>query len=135
MLKRLANVTSIEWLESGSEPPPNALALVGDLKVMVPLAGLIDVEAERARLGKEVARCESDLQKLTGKLSNEAFVSKAPAGGRKRASESERPRSISYDISRATTAAGRTGLRAPLLIDIFAQTEIDKSLKTEFFLA
>ena len=79
MLKRLANVTSIEWLESGGEPPPNALALVGDLKVMVPLAGLIDVEAERARLGKEVARCESDLQKLTGKLSNEAFVSKAPA--------------------------------------------------------
>ena len=68
MLKRLANVTSIEWLESGVEPPPNALALVGDLKVTA-LAGLIDVEAERARLAKEVTRCESDLQKLAGKLS------------------------------------------------------------------
>ena len=79
MLKRLAKVTSIEWLEANREAPPNALALVGDLKVMVPLAGLIDIAAERTRLAKEVARSESDLQKLSGKLSNEAFVSKAPA--------------------------------------------------------
>ena len=100
MLKRLANVTSIEWLESGSEPPPNALALVGDLKVMVPLAGLIDVEAERARLGKEVARCESDLQKLTGKLSNEAFVSKAPA----EVVEKERQRAKDLEASLTTLA-------------------------------
>ena len=79
MLKRLAKLTSIEWLEADREAPPNALALVGDLKVMVPLAGLIDIAAERARLAKEVARSESDLQKLNGKLSNAAFVSKAPA--------------------------------------------------------
>ena len=100
MLKRLANVTSIEWLESGVEPPPNALALVGDLKVMVPLAGLIDVEAERARLAKEVARCESDLQKLAGKLSNEAFVSKAPAA----VVEKERQRAKDLEASLATLA-------------------------------
>ena len=79
MLKRLANVTAIEWLEHGSEPPPNALALVGDLRVMVPLAGLIDVGAERARLAKEVTRCEADLGRITGKLNNTSFVSKAPA--------------------------------------------------------
>ena len=79
MLKRLANVTVIEWLEHGSEPPPNALALVGDLRVMVPLAGLIDVGAERARLAKEVTRCEADLGRITGKLNNTSFVSKAPA--------------------------------------------------------
>ena len=79
MLKRLANVTTIEWLERDQEPPPNALALVGDLRVMVPLAGLIDVDAERARLAKEVARCEADLGRITGKLSNDSFVSKAPA--------------------------------------------------------
>ncbi|HBK11212.1 MAG TPA: valine--tRNA ligase, partial [Gammaproteobacteria bacterium] len=79
MLKRLANVTSIDWLEPGQEPPPNALALVGDLRVMVPLAGLIDVDAERARLTKELSRCEADLGRITGKLSNDNFVSKAPA--------------------------------------------------------
>ena len=79
MLKRLANVTTIEWLERGHEPPPNALALVGDLRVMVPLAGLIDVDAERTRLAKEVARCEADLERIIGKLSNDSFVSKAPA--------------------------------------------------------
>ena len=53
---------------------------------MVPLAGLIDVEAERARLAKEV-------QKLAGKLSNEAFVSKAPAA-------ETTGRSLSCDIGR-----------------------------------
>ena len=70
------------------------------LKVMVPLAGLIDVEAERARLGKEVARCESDLQKLTGKLSNEAFVSKAPA----EVVEKERQRAKDLEASLTTLA-------------------------------
>ncbi|MEC7992024.1 MAG: hypothetical protein VX192_11690, partial [Pseudomonadota bacterium] len=74
--------------------------LVGDLKVMVPLAGLIDVEAERARLAKEVARCESDLQKLAGKLSNEAFVSKAPAA----VVEKERQRAKDLEASLATLA-------------------------------
>ena len=79
MLRRLANVTSIDWLERGNEPPPNALALIGDLRVMVPLEGLIDVDAERGRLTKEIARCESDLGRITGKLSNANFISKAPA--------------------------------------------------------
>ena len=100
MLKRLAKVTSIEWLESGTEPPPNALALVGELKVMVPLAGLIDVEAERARLGKEVTRCETDLKKITGKLSNEAFISKAPAD----VVDKERQRAKDLETTLATLA-------------------------------
>ena len=56
LLKRLAKVTAIDWLEPEQAPPPNALALVGELRVMVPLAGLIDVAAERARLQKEVDR-------------------------------------------------------------------------------
>ena len=46
---------------------------------MVPLEGLIDVDAERGRLTKEIARCESDLGRITGKLSNANFISKAPA--------------------------------------------------------
>jgi valyl-tRNA synthetase len=78
LLKRLAKVTDIGWLEPGEEAPPHALALVGDLKVMVPLAGLIDVAAERARLGKEVDRLEKDLERIEKKLANEGFVAKAP---------------------------------------------------------
>ena len=79
MLGRLANVTSIEWLSDGEKAPLNALSLVGDLKVMVPLAGLIDLEAERGRIGKEVDKAQQELEKIDKKLSNEAFVAKAPA--------------------------------------------------------
>ena len=79
MLGRLANVTSIEWLSDGEKAPLNALSLVGDLKVMVPLAGLIDLEAERGRIGKEVDKARQELEKIDKKLSNEAFVAKAPA--------------------------------------------------------
>ena len=79
MLGRLANVTSIEWLSDGEKAPLNALSLVGDLKVMVPLAGLIDLEAERGRIGKEVDKARQELEKIDKKLNNEAFVAKAPA--------------------------------------------------------
>ncbi len=79
MLKRLANVSEISWLGDSEEAPPHALALVGDLRVMVPLAGLIDVEAERTRLQKEVDKAKQELKRIEGKLGNENFVAKAPA--------------------------------------------------------
>jgi len=78
LLKRLTKVTDIRWLEPDETAPPNALALVGDLRVMVPLAGLIDVEGERTRLTKEIARLENDLDRVQKKLANDKFVSKAP---------------------------------------------------------
>jgi valyl-tRNA synthetase len=78
MLGRLANVTSIQWLPDEAEPPLNALSLVGELKMMVPLAGLIDLDAERARIDKEVGKAEQELQKIETKLGNESFVAKAP---------------------------------------------------------
>ena len=78
MLARLANVTSIEWLGDDAEPPLNALSLVSELKVMVPLAGLIDLGAERARIGKEVGKAQQELEKIEKKLGNESFVAKAP---------------------------------------------------------
>ena len=78
MLARLANVTSIEWLADDIEPPLNALSLVGELKVMVPLAGLIDLDAERARINKEASKAQQELEKIEKKLGNEAFVAKAP---------------------------------------------------------
>jgi valyl-tRNA synthetase len=78
MLRRLANVETVDWLEADEEPPPNALALVGDLKVMVPLAGLIDVAAERERLEKELKKSLGDLEQIDKKLANANFVEKAP---------------------------------------------------------
>jgi valyl-tRNA synthetase len=78
LFRRLAGVDTVGWLDAGETPPANALALVGELKVMVPLAGLIDLGAERARLEKEVARREQEVERLTAKLGNPDFVGRAP---------------------------------------------------------
>ena len=53
MLGRLANVTSIQWLDDDDEAPLNALSLVEDLKVMVPLAGIIDLEESAGALARK----------------------------------------------------------------------------------
>jgi valyl-tRNA synthetase len=79
LLQRLAKIASVEWLEEDAEPPPAAMQLAGNLKLLVPLAGLIDVAAERARLSKEMERRGTEIQRLHGKLHNENFVRKAPA--------------------------------------------------------
>ena len=79
LLKQLAGLEDIERLPEGTEPPPAALALVGSLKVLVPLAGLIDPAAERARLEKAVEKRQGECQRIEGKLGNERFVAGAPA--------------------------------------------------------
>ncbi|MEZ5385787.1 MAG: valine--tRNA ligase [Prosthecobacter sp.] len=55
---------------------PSALTPLGT--IFLPLDGLIDVEAERARIGKELAKAESELEKVTAKLADEKFTSKVP---------------------------------------------------------
>lgn len=77
-LQKLAKLDSIEWLKNDSESPAAATALVGEIEVLVPLAGLIDVEAERNRLNKEIAKLAGALKGVDAKLSNDKFVSNAP---------------------------------------------------------
>ena len=50
-----------------------------DARIYIPMAELIDFEAERARLNKELAAAEKQLSQIDAKLSNENFVNKAPA--------------------------------------------------------
>jgi valyl-tRNA synthetase len=57
----------------------SATALVGEMEVLVPMAGLIDKTAEIARLQKEIDKAEKELGRISGKLSNASFVAKAPA--------------------------------------------------------
>jgi valyl-tRNA synthetase len=78
-LKKLANLDTVQWLQPGEEPPVSATTLVGDLEIHVPMAGLIDKEAELARLNKEMDKLQKDLDKTEAKLSNPNFVDKAPA--------------------------------------------------------
>jgi valyl-tRNA synthetase len=79
LFKRLAKIGSLRWLDDDEEAPPNALALVGEMRVMVPLAGLIDKDAERTRLTKDIDRKANEVARLSGKLGNASFVDKAPA--------------------------------------------------------
>ncbi len=93
-LERLAGLDSIIVLEEGAATPQSATALVGELTILVPMAGLIDAAAEADRLGKLLAKAQQDLAKTRAKLSNESFVRNAPedvvAKDREREAELER---------------------------------------------
>ncbi len=78
-LRFLTRLERIDVLEDGQEAPPAAAAVVGELKLLVPLEGLVDLDAERARLDKEIKRVAAEIGKCKGKLGNETFVSNAPA--------------------------------------------------------
>jgi len=64
----LARAESQRWLQAGETEPPAAAAIVGEMKLMIPLAGLIDVEAEKARLSRERKRIEGEIEKSNAKL-------------------------------------------------------------------
>lgn len=77
-LQKLARLESITWLNVDDTVPESAIALVGDMQILIPMAGLIDKQAELARLDKEIQRIKNDLPRIEGKLNNPAFVDKAP---------------------------------------------------------
>ena len=77
-LMRLANLESANWLELGEKSPAAATALAGDMEILVPMAGLIDKQAELARLTKELEKLDKEAQRVRGKLGNAGFVDKAP---------------------------------------------------------
>jgi valyl-tRNA synthetase len=76
-LHRLAGLESLKVLGSGEAEPVSASAMVVGTTLLVPLAGLIDAAAEIERLTKVIAKNESDIGKLRGKLGNESFVKNA----------------------------------------------------------
>ncbi len=76
--QRLARVTAIDQLHNKTKPPHSASAVVEGGEIFIPLEGLIDLAAERERIGKEITRLLSLYQATQRKLSNESFVSKAP---------------------------------------------------------
>ncbi|MCV6615319.1 MAG: valine--tRNA ligase, partial [Cellvibrionaceae bacterium] len=78
-LAKLASLESITWLAPDQQAPLAATALVGDMEILVPMAGLIDKHAESARLNKEIDKLSKEVGRIEGKLGNEKFVGKAPA--------------------------------------------------------
>ncbi|WP_434051993.1 MAG: valine--tRNA ligase [Roseibium sp.] len=86
---RLARAEKVELADAA--PKGSAQIIVGEATVCLPLAGVIDLGAEKARLEKEVGKLDADISKIEKKLSNPKFVEKAPAdvvdGEREKVSE------------------------------------------------
>lgn len=77
-LNKLAKLESITIIDD-KQAPEAALALVGEMKVLIPLAGLIDKQAELQRLNKDIARLAANIEKTRHKLNRPGFKHKAPA--------------------------------------------------------
>jgi MoxR-like ATPase len=109
-LQRLANLASLAPLADGARVPASATALLGTMKMLVPLAGLIDADAEISRLEKRLARTQSDRTKLVDKLANAGFASRAPA----ELVEEERGRPPSWSApARSSKSSSSACVRSP----------------------
>jgi len=110
-LSRLAGLESIKQLARGEAAPESATAIVGELTLLVPMAGLIDPKAEIERLTRKTAKNESDIGKLKAKLGNENFVRNAPpevvASDRARVAELEAQNAgLAAQLARVRRMAG-----------------------------
>jgi valyl-tRNA synthetase len=79
IILRLARLESLEFGEPGQRPPQSAVFVTPDFEVCVSLRGLIDFEAEKRRLAKDVQKCEQEERRSKDKLSNPSFTDRAPA--------------------------------------------------------
>ena len=77
-LQRLAGLESLRVLEAGELAPPSAIAVMGAMRALVPMAGLIDPQAEATRLEKRIAKTRDEIKRATAKLANDNFVRNAP---------------------------------------------------------
>jgi valyl-tRNA synthetase len=105
-LRFLVRLDRIETLSDIDNAPPSAPAVVGELKLLVPLEGLVDLEAERTRLDKELKRVDAEIGKSRNKLASETFVSNAPPA----VVEQERKRLVDWTSQREALEAQRAKL-------------------------
>ncbi len=77
-IDKLAKLESVTTLKAGEQAPASATALVGEMDILIPMAGLIDKDAELARIAKAMGKAEQDVARAQGKLANEKFVNSAP---------------------------------------------------------
>jgi valyl-tRNA synthetase len=75
----VGRVASVDWLAPDDTAPESATALLGEMKLLIPLSGLIDKESELARLSKELDKKVTELEHCERKLANPSFIDKAPS--------------------------------------------------------
>ena len=78
-LTAVGRIESISWLASEANAPESATALVGNMKLLIPMAGLINKDEEIIRLSKEINKKLDEETRLGNKLGNENFIQRAPA--------------------------------------------------------
>ena len=105
LLTTMAKLESVAFLDGG-EAPASATQVIGQTELLVPLAGLIDFDAERARLEREEEKLVKEIEKLAGRLGNTGFVDKAPPEVVAR----ERARLAELEGAREALARQREGL-------------------------
>ncbi len=78
LLYSMGRIESAAWLGLEDNAPESAIALVENLRILIPLGGLIEKEAELSRISKEILKLQKDLPRIEGKLNNPKFREKAP---------------------------------------------------------
>jgi valyl-tRNA synthetase len=78
-IMNLAKISEINWLTEKEKNANHAMGLVGSLELLIPMEGLIDIEAEIQRLKREILKIEMEIERAESKLANAAFVKKAPS--------------------------------------------------------
>jgi valyl-tRNA synthetase len=78
-LIKLAKLESIDWLDNPEQAPMSSTQLFNKMEVLVPMADLIDISAEKERLGKEIDKLQAEIKRLKGKIGNKKFADNAPA--------------------------------------------------------
>ncbi|MBW6390277.1 valine--tRNA ligase [Billgrantia antri] len=107
-LAKLAKLASATWLDDPAQAPLSATQLVGDMEVLVPMADLIDKDAELARLAKEIDKQDKLIGGIEKKLANESFIAKAPEA----VVDKERGKLKEYQAARAVLLEQRDKIAA-----------------------
>lgn len=79
LILHIARLENVTWLSADMTPNDTATALVGDLEILIPMAGLIDKQEESARLNREISKLKKETARAQTKLQNPHFIDKAPA--------------------------------------------------------
>ncbi|MFC3282779.1 valine--tRNA ligase [Litchfieldella rifensis] len=107
-LARMAKLDSATWLDDPEQAPLSATQLVGEMEVLVPMADLIDKDAELARLTKEIDKQDTLIAGIEKKLGNESFVAKAPQA----VVQKERDKLAEFQTSRRALVEQRNKIAA-----------------------
>ena len=78
LIKEIAGLESLEWMKEGEELPPSAVVVLENLKILIPLEGLIDPKEESQRLRKKIDKASKEHKMLSSKLENKKFTDNAP---------------------------------------------------------